>query len=209
MEALTSTCYYLSVDHDRYRFSTTPNLVKLFNDRRATIGDKVVTERVRQEVQEVFQLGPKMPARVYFPESSSAVEDQPVLTLVVMNPRQEHSEAATGKLIEQIVKDHGTSGRTFKSALIFAVADTGFALEDEARKLLTWEDIAADADTVKQLDEKQGRQLDANKRKATRDLRDAVWRTYRHVLLLAKDGMRRSTWWLPTPARPILWWTSS
>src|SRR5207248_3851388 len=40
LEALATTCYYLSADRDRYRFSLTPNLVKLFNDRHATIQPK-------------------------------------------------------------------------------------------------------------------------------------------------------------------------
>jgi hypothetical protein len=191
LEALTASCYYLSVDRDRYRFSLTPNLVKLFNDRHATIQPKVVAERARQEVEAVFKPGPPVPARKFFPEKSGDVNDQAVLTLVVLDPRQELADAGTRTMVEQIVKDHGSSGRTFKSALLFAVADNGLAIEDEARKLLAWEEIADDGETVKQLDDKQVRQLDANRRKAARDLRDAVWRAYKNVLLLARNGTMR------------------
>jgi len=38
------------------------------------------------------------------------------------------------------------------------------------------------------LDETQRRQLEENVKKAQRDLREAVWRTYKNVLLLGKDG---------------------
>ena len=188
LEALATNCYYLSADRDHYRFSTTPNLVKLFNDRRAMIDAKVVKERVQQEVKAVFKAGPAVPKRVYPFESD--VPDQPELTLVVMDPALEFGDAAKRRM-EQIAKEHGSSGRTFKSALIFVAGDSGVPLEDEARKLMTWEDIADDRDTVQQLDDKQARQLDTNKKKAARDVRDAVWRTYKNVLLLDKNNSLR------------------
>ena len=40
-----------------------------------------------------------------------------------------------------MTRQHGTSARTFKSALVWCVADDGSALPDEARKALAWEDI--------------------------------------------------------------------
>ena len=39
-----------------------------------------------------------------------------------MSPEQAHGDPATRKLLDQIVREYGQSGRTFKSALIFAVA---------------------------------------------------------------------------------------
>ena len=58
-----------------------------------------------------------------------------------MSPDQAHGDPATLKLLDQIVREYGQSGRTFKSALIFAVPENDAALRDEARKLLAWEDI--------------------------------------------------------------------
>ena len=105
-----------------------------------------------------------------------------------MSPEQAHGDPATRKLIDQIVREYGQSGRTFKSALIFAVPENDAALRDEARKLLAWEDIQDDDETVKRLDDGQRRQLDTGVKKASRDLKETVWRAYKHLLLLGKDN---------------------
>jgi hypothetical protein len=60
-------------------------------------------------------------------------------------------------------------------------------LQDEARKLLAWEDIQDDEDELR-LDESQKRQLAESVKKAQRDLNESVWRTYKHLLLLGKDN---------------------
>ncbi len=145
-------------------------------------------ERVKQVVQAAFKTRPSGLEWVPFPDKSGQVSDRPVLTLVVMSPTQGHGDPATLKLIDQIVREHGQSGRTFKSALIFAVAENDDALRDEARKLLAWEDIQDDDETVKRLDEGQRRLLDAGVKRAARDLKETVWRAYKFLLLLGKDN---------------------
>ena len=64
--------------------------------------------------------------------------------------------------------------------------DSAAALHEEARKVLAWEDIQ-DEDSER-LDDSQKRQLAENVKKAQRDLKERVWRTYKHVLLLGKDN---------------------
>ena len=73
------------------------------------------------------------------------------------------------------------------SGLVWCVPDSAAALHDEARKLLAWEDIQREEDELR-LDDTQKRQLNENVRKAQRDLREAVWRTYKHLVLLGKDN---------------------
>ncbi len=90
-----------------------------------------------------------------------------------------------------MTKQSGTSDRTFKSALIWCVPDSGRQLCDEARKLLAWEDIQEEAAELK-LEDLQRKQLAENQAKSKRDLREAVWRTYKTVMLLAKDNSIRS-----------------
>jgi hypothetical protein len=90
-----------------------------------------------------------------------------------------------------MTKQSGTSDRTFKSALIWCVPDSGRQLCDEARKLLAWEDIQEEASELK-LEELQRKQLTENQGKSKRDLREAVWRAYKTVMLLAKDNSIRS-----------------
>jgi hypothetical protein len=188
LEALAESCYYLTSDKNRYRFSLSPNLNKLLTDRRAGVKASDIEERVKQVVQEVFKAGPSVPERTYFPEKPGQVPDRPALTLVVATLEQHHGDPTTRKLLEQIVREYGQSGRTFKSALIFALPEDSSLLREEARKLLAWEDLANDDDIIKRLEESQRRQLETNAKKAARDLKEAVWRTYKHVLLLGRDN---------------------
>ncbi|MBI4322283.1 MAG: ATP-binding protein [Chloroflexi bacterium] len=188
LDALVDSCYYLSAERNRYRYSLTPNLNKLLTDRRASVQAKSIEDRVLEEVQSVFRAGPTIPARVYFPEKSGQIADVAVLTLVVLGPGRPLSEPGTPRLIESLIREHGLAGRTFKSALLFAVPEGTSALQNEARNGLAWEDIAGDDETLKRLDDTQLRQLKTGREKAARDLREAVWRTYRYIALLDKDN---------------------
>ena len=186
LETLSTTCYFLSAEKNRYRFSLSPNLNKLLADRRASVQPKKIEERVRAEVQKVFTEG-KGVDRVYFPDKSGQISDRPVLTLVIAAPEQSVGEKTTRDFIESATKECGSSGRTYKSGLVWSVPDSSDALRDEARKVLAWEDIADEADDLR-LDEAQKRQLDDNVKKARRDVRESVWRTYKNVMLLGKDN---------------------
>jgi hypothetical protein len=189
LESLADSCYYLSADRNRYRFTFQPNLNKLLADRRASIGAPAIEEKVRAEIQKVFAAGSGI-ERVYFPRQSSQVPDRPVLALVVLPPENASAEPATTALINTITTESGSSSRTFKSALIWAVAEDSNALREEARKLLAWKDIEGDADELK-LDDVQQRQLAEYAKRAERDLREAVWRTYKNLFLLAEDNSLR------------------
>jgi hypothetical protein len=70
---------------------------------------------------------------------------------------------------------------------VWAVPDSPDSLRDEARKVLAWADIEDESDDLR-LDDAQKKQLSANKSKAERDLNEAVWRTYKNLMLLAKDN---------------------
>lgn len=190
LEALASTCYYLSAERNRYRFSLSPNLNKLLADRRASVQPKRIEERLRAEVQKVFAAGTGID-RVYFPEKSGQITDRPMLSLVVLAPDQSVANKTTIDFVDAATKEHGTSGRTYKSALVWAVPESVEALKDEARKVLAWEDIADEPDL--RLDDVQKRQLGESVGKAQRDVREAVWRTYKNLLLLGKDGSWKTT----------------
>jgi hypothetical protein len=61
------------------------------------------------------------------------------------------------------------------------------ALRDEARKVLAWEDIFDEKGDLR-LDDAQSRQLDESVSRARRDVKEAVWRTYKNLMLLGKGG---------------------
>jgi len=190
LEALSQTCYYLSIERNRYRFSTTENLIKRFSDRRASIADADIDERVRAEIQKVFAKYEGI-ERVFFPEKSNAIPDRPALVLAVLAP--EHSmedEGATTALAKSMTWECGKSGRTFKSAIIWCVAESAQALREEARKALAWEAIDAEKDEL-HIEESQKRQLDEHVRRSKHDVKEAVWRSYKFLLLLGKDNEMR------------------
>jgi hypothetical protein len=186
LEGLTENCYYLTVNKNRYRFSLQANLNKLLADRRASIQAARIQERVRAEVQKVFSAGSGV-ERVPYPEKSTDITERPVLTLAYLAPEHGMKRRGTAALIESMTREYGNAGRTFKSAIVWCVAEDGAQLAEEARKLLAWEDIREEAEERK-FDEAQRRQLTESLKKAERDLREAVWRSYNTIVLLGKDN---------------------
>ncbi len=192
LETLTESCYFLSVERARYRFSFLPNLNRLLADRRANINAGKITERIRSEVQKTFAAGSGVD-RIYFPEKSNQIPDHPSLTLAVLPPEVSFEEKPkTLALIEAMTRENGASARTCKSAIIWVAPEGVAALNEDARKLLAWEDIADEVDSgALKLDEGQQKQLDQSLKKAVRDLKEAIWRSYKNLVLLGKDNELR------------------
>ena len=190
LETLNQTLYYLHSERNRYRFSLTPALNKLLADRLATISIAKMNERIHAEIGKAFPSGAA--ERILFAEQSNQVPDRPRLTVVVLSPDYPMQEPETLKLVEKITKEYGTSARTYKSALIWVIADSAAALKDDARKLLAWEDIQDEIDTGgHKLDGTQTKQLRENIGKARRDLAETVWRSYKNIVLLDKNNTLR------------------
>ncbi|MCT7964953.1 Ig-like domain-containing protein [Laspinema sp. D1] len=187
LESLSSECYYLTVAQTKYRFTLYPNLNKILADRRANVQGSRIDERVHQEIQTVFTPSQGIQV-IHFPEQPNHIPNQAVLTLAVMAPGHPYSEENTLTLIEGMIRESGASSRTFKSALLFAIADSEVQLREEARKVLAWEDIR---DQEQELDDAQKKHLSENLKKAQRDLGESVWRAYKYLALLGKDNRVR------------------
>jgi len=193
LEGLVGTCYYLNWDRNRYRFGLRPNLNQILVTRRGAISPKAIEARVGKTTDDLFREGPKFLDRRFFPERSNDLPDRPQLTLAVMGLDKLAGEAGTKSLIESFVKECGSSGRTFKSSLLFAVPDSATAITNAARDVLAWEDINDDDDTIGQLEDAQKRSLAQSLSRAKADLREAIWRSYRHVFLLNKSNAIKDT----------------
>ncbi|MFN8472770.1 MAG: DUF499 domain-containing protein [Anaerolineae bacterium] len=190
LEGLTATCYYLYPEGTRYRFRLTPTINKIFSDRRASIPKAQVSEEARAAIQRAF---PPVAGgeRIPFPEASGQIPDRPVFTLIVAPPEQSLDDRArTLAWLEELTRNAGASGRTFKSALVFAVPSNVNALTDAARNLLAW--AAVDAEQRDDLDAGQQQQLEDALKKARSDLKEAVWRAYNVLFLLGKDNELRA-----------------
>src|SRR5690606_35501899 len=90
-------------------------------------------------------------------------------------------------LIEQMTREAGQSARTFKSGIIWSVADSDGPMIAEAREPLAWEEIDRERDMLR-LEEWQTKELASDIQKARRDLREAFWRAHRYLMLLDKEG---------------------
>lgn len=196
LDNLVHQCYYLDARGTAYWISHRPTLNKVLADRRTALSgpeaDEAIRDKVRQAVREVFKSGPVVPERRYFPETSGEIPDTPSLTLVILAPEhswENSSREATRRLVTGMIQECGGRGRTFKSGLLFVVAESGEELEDEAKTLLAVESLE---DPVEQerlrLDPSQIQELRERKRRIERDLKETVWRCYRRILLLAEDG---------------------
>src|SRR4051794_14187441 len=109
--------------HERaaYHFSFKENLNKRYADRRANIKDATIGDRVRAEVENLFAASNGI-VPIFFPEDSGKVPDKPTLTFVVLAPEQStEDEKRVEPFIEGVIREHGSSSRTFKSALVFGI----------------------------------------------------------------------------------------
>jgi hypothetical protein len=190
LERLVDTCYYLAAQGQKYSFSVRPNLNKLLADRRTGIPIHEVEDCVRDEVRKIFAKGPL--GRSYFPTVDRSVPDNPLITLVVVAPEQAYQNTEVQEQIKAMTNKHGESYRTFKNALIWCVADSAYTttLYTEARKLLALQAIERDEDAG--FDETQRKQIAEARRRAERDMKEAIWRSYHYLVLLNKDNELRT-----------------
>jgi predicted AAA+ superfamily ATPase len=195
LEGLAGTCFYLQWERNRYRFGLSPNLNQVLVSRRGSVQDKSVDERIRKRTEELFRKSStdscKLIEREFFPKRSNDVKEVPRITLVVMSLEHPAEERVTRDLMESIVRDSGTSGRTFKSALLFTATDPSENIRDKAREVLAWEDIEDDEETKNRIDEGQLNLLKRNLKNSQRDLDEAIFRAYKHLYLLDKQNKLR------------------
>ncbi|MSR55922.1 MAG: ATP-binding protein [Gemmataceae bacterium] len=195
LEGLAGTCFYLQWERNRYRFGLAPNLNQVLVSRRGGVQGKAIEERICEQTEKVFRKNGtdacKFIEREFFPKRSNDVKEVPRITLVAMGIEHPAEDRTTLELMNSIVRDAGTSGRTFKSALLFAAADPAENVRDRAREVLAWEDVDDDEETKKRIDEAQFKLLARNLANARRDLDEAIFRAYKHLYLLGKDNKLR------------------
>jgi hypothetical protein len=189
LEGLANSCFYLQWDRTRYRFGLSPNLNQILVTRRGGIQAKSIDERIRKQTDAVFRKTSTDATKllqppILFPKKSGDVDQAAKLTLVVFGTEYPHGDRTTAALAEEIVRNHGSSGRTLKTALLIAVPDPSENLSERAREVLAWEDIDDDEETKKRVDEIQREQLKRNLTSAKRALDEAIFRAYRYIYYL-------------------------
>ena len=192
LDALADHCYYLTRDEHVYRFNLSPNLNKLFADRNPDIEDDRIEEQVKSVIQQVFA-NPSLV--VLFPETPEQLPDRPAMTLAVLSPDYRREDPETLRLLTQLTQNNAEGERRFKNAIIWVVCDNDAQLYEEARALLTWQDMYHEFQTAPEhFDEMPEyeptrilRQIADHISRAEHLLHDLVWQTYHHAALLNKN----------------------
>lgn len=188
LESLRGACYYLRPEGGKYRFDMVPNINKILADRRANIPKNRVDELTTSEIEREFRQGNGI-EKIFFPEQSGDIPDRPALTLIILAPEHSARKDDTLWLVEQMVREAGNSGRTYKSALVWVVAEEDAPIRETARQRIAWDMVQEEYQEGQlRLDDQQQRQLKEEMNKSKRDLREAVWRQYKYLMLLDKEN---------------------
>lgn len=189
LSGLMESCYYLIAEGARYHFSLRQNLNKRLSDIRAGLEAPQVDARVREQVQSVFKSGGRLDRR-FFPERSGDVPNAPTLALLVLAPGRGLAvgeRERTHEMVNSVLSEAGSSSRSFKSAIFFAVPESGSRLHEASRKVLAWERLSDESEDLPD-DDPQRRQVADQLNRARRDLTEAVWQAYHTVLYLGPSG---------------------
>ncbi len=192
LDALADRCYYLTRDEHIYRFNLTPNLNKLFADRHPDIDEERIDEQVKSAIQQVFA-APSLVA--LFPETPSELPDRPAITLAVAAPNYHKNDANTARLMTALTHQAAGGERIFKNGVLWALPEDDAQLRQEARSLLTWQDMyqefQASPELIDIVSEHEPvrilRQIADHITKTEHRLHDLVWQAYHHVALLNKS----------------------
>lgn len=189
LRRLASEATYLYQEGPRYWYSTQPTVTKLAEDRAAQIvrdPDCVVREleaRIRADLR-----NPGNFSRVHpLPQSGQDVPDDLDARLVVLGTAAPYSKEAgcpAENAAREILEKRGNSPRLFQNTLVFLAADRTRLQELDAavRRLLAWESILADKETLN-LDPHQAKQANAQRVAADARVTAQIPETYQWLLV--------------------------
>jgi hypothetical protein len=191
LDRMTKRLWYLYNDSGLYRFDSRPNLNRILVDRE---------EMIRSEPDKIKDFAKKTlndligdaTFKVYrYPEEDRDVDDEPRLSLVVLDLHQVVAEDSipeqTEQFVTNILKQYKKGFRKNSNVLVFLAPDKDQAsgIIDAARRLLALRNIDDDKTTKKQLNEEQLKDLADRLKEAEARLPGALTTAYRHILVPA------------------------
>jgi hypothetical protein len=186
LQDLVDGCYYLTTAGAKYKFSTQENLIKRFSDKKATINDKDIKELMEQSVSDVFVEGAKT-EYVLFPTLTNQVADRTSLMVFVLNPMMSFRDKDIMTFIRDVFNSNGTNPRVYRNGLIGIAAENTQNLKDEVRKYLAWVAINKEAEEL-HFEREVVQHIKENVNRGKKDIKEQVWRAYRYMFLLGKNG---------------------
>ena len=221
--ALEAKSYFIrKVGSDGFKISHQPTLKKVVSDRRASLDEESeIKPAMRKIIEDEFRKGfhhrdaettevrrrdesslrsPRLggePGLVFFPEDGSAVQDTPRLTLVVVEPESEWTEA--GMLRQQIAewtRQRGKSPRLYPGSLVWCIKKPGRDLRDKVELWLAWKRVereVAEGTLGGDFDRSDRAELQSKVTDAEGAARDEVWGGYRFAVIAdarEPDGLK-------------------
>jgi hypothetical protein len=196
--ALEDKSYFIRrVGSDGFKISHQPTMKKVVSDRRASLDeDSEIRPAMRMVVQKEFERGASVPL-VRFPEDSTAIQDTPRLTLVIVDPELEWTGG--GALRQQIgewTRQRGKSPRLYPGSLVWCVKKPGRDFREKVELWLAWRRVAkevAEGTLGGDFDRSDRAELQSKVTEAEEAAKDEVWGGYRFVVIADSqepDGLK-------------------
>jgi hypothetical protein len=192
LHRLEKELWYLHVEGGLYEFRTQPNLNRVVVDREGALQDQDIDEEVQQALQELA--GREMQV-ILFPHQPADVPDNPSLKLAILDREYPYSNPATDKFVGELLKNAGTSFRTYRNTVLVLAADSGalVTLRQQARRLAALKSIAADRQLYQRLSESDRERLESWWRDTEGGVEGAAHGAYRYLAKLDETGSIK--WW--------------
>ena len=196
--ALAETAFFIrKAGTDGYRIHHQATLRKAVADLRASLDEETeVRPAIRRLVHQEFDQGSRI-RKVYFPEDSNAVGDDPRMTLVVVSPEEEwRQNGPIAERINQWTRERGRSPRLYPAALVWCIRKPGRDLQDKVELWLAWQKVRSEIDAGTMGPEFERPELNAVSqqiRSAEEEAVEEVKASYRFVALgdsQAENGLK-------------------
>ncbi|HWT03522.1 MAG TPA: DUF499 domain-containing protein [Pyrinomonadaceae bacterium] len=196
--ALEAKAFFIrKAGSDGFQIRHQPTLKKVVSDRRASLDEETeIKPSMRTLVRKEFEKGARLPL-VTFPDDSSAVQDSPKLTLVIMEPESEWTGDATlRQQIAERTQRRGASPRLYPGSLVWCLKKPGRDLREKIEVWLAWKRVAkdvAEGTLGADFDRADRAEIQTKVTDAEDAAKDEVWAGYRFVVLADSgepDGLK-------------------
>jgi hypothetical protein len=190
--SLENKSYFIRrVGTDGFRIGYQPTVKKVVNDRRASLDEETeIIPAMRSLVKKEFERG-AIVSPVWFPDDSTAVQDTPRLTLVVVDPAVEWT--GKGPIREQIAewtRRRGNSDRLYPAALVWCLKKPGRELREKVELWLAWRRVqkeVSEGTLGGEFDQADIADIRQNVAGAETAAEDEVWGGYRYAVILDRN----------------------
>lgn len=196
--ALEDKSYFIRrVGSDGFKISHQPTLKKVVSDRRASLDEESeIKPAMRKLVQNEFDRGASIPL-VPFPDDSTAVQDTPKLTLVLIDPEDEWTgSGAIRQRIAEWTKLRGKSPRLYPGSLVWCLKRPGRDLREKVELWLAWKRVAKEiieGILGGEFDRADRADIQVKVKDAEEAVKDEIWGAYRFVVIADNqeaDGLK-------------------